>query len=60
MKPKNDELLIRLKGFGLNHTDVMAHNGLNKEATNPTLVRGYVLPSKFKEKLSRSKPVPPW
>lgn len=41
MEPKNDELLIKVEGFGLNYADVMARNGLYKEAPKPPFVPGY-------------------
>jgi len=41
MKPMKDELLIKVDGFGLNYADVMARNGLYKEAPNPPFVPGY-------------------
>ena len=60
MEPKNDELLIKVEGFGLNYADVMARNGLYKEAPKPPFVPGYevvgkviacgkAVPEKFKD-----------
>lgn len=61
LEPKKDELVIDVEGFGLNYADVMARNGLYKEAPKPPFVPGYEVvgkvitcgkevPDKFKAK----------
>ena len=40
-KPKSSEVLIEVEGFGLNYADVMARNGLYKEAPKIPFVPGY-------------------
>ncbi len=39
--PKNGEILIKVEGFGLNYADVMARNGLYREAPPMPFVPGY-------------------
>ena len=39
--PKSNEVLIEVEGFGLNYADVMARNGLYKEAPKIPFVPGY-------------------
>jgi len=39
--PENDEVLIEVASFGLNYADVMARNGLYKEAPEMPCVIGY-------------------
>ncbi len=41
--PKNDELLIRVEGFGLNFADVMARRGLYRDAPPLPSILGYDL-----------------
>jgi synaptic vesicle membrane protein VAT-1 len=40
-QPKNDEVLIKVAAFGLNFADVMARNGMYKEAPPLPCVLGY-------------------
>ncbi|MES2849077.1 MAG: zinc-binding dehydrogenase [Bacteroidota bacterium] len=40
-QPKNDEVLIKVSAFGLNFADVMARNGMYKEAPPLPCVLGY-------------------
>ena len=40
-EPKNDEVLIKVECFGLNYADVMARNGLYREAPPMPSVLGY-------------------
>lgn len=39
--PKENEVQIEVEGFGLNYADVMARNGLYKEAPKLPFVPGY-------------------
>ena len=40
-KPKDFQVLVQVEGFGLNYADVMARNGLYKEAPKTPFVPGY-------------------
>ncbi|MEX0883587.1 MAG: alcohol dehydrogenase catalytic domain-containing protein, partial [Cyclobacteriaceae bacterium] len=39
--PNDAEILVKVEGFGLNYADVMARNGLYKEAPPIPFVPGY-------------------
>lgn len=41
LKPQDFQVLVRVEGFGLNYADVMARNGLYKEAPKIPFVPGY-------------------
>jgi len=47
--PKSDEVLIEVTSFGLNYADVMARNGLYKEAPAMPCVIGYEVVGTVKE-----------
>ena len=46
LKPKNLEVLVEVEGFGLNYADVMARQGLYKEAPDLPFVPGYEIVGK--------------
>lgn len=46
LKPKNLEVLVEVEGFGLNYADVMARQGLYKEAPGLPFVPGYEIVGK--------------
>lgn len=46
LAPKAKEVLIEVEGFGLNYADVMARNGLYKEAPKLPFVPGYEIVGK--------------
>ncbi|MBR9775440.1 MAG: zinc-binding dehydrogenase [Cytophagales bacterium] len=47
--PKENEVQIEVEGFGLNYADVMARNGLYKEAPKLPFVPGYEVVGKVKK-----------
>jgi NADPH2:quinone reductase len=53
--PKEGEVLIQVEGFGLNYADVMARNGLYKDAPKIPFVPGYEIVGKV---IQRGKDVP--
>lgn len=53
--PKEAEVLVKVEGFGLNYADVMARNGLYKEAPKLPFVPGYEIVGKV---IQRGKDVP--
>ena len=55
LSPKDSEVLIQVEGFGLNYADVMARNGLYKEAPKLPFVPGYEIVGKV---IQRGKDVP--
>ncbi|GAB3000237.1 zinc-binding dehydrogenase [uncultured Cyclobacterium sp.] len=55
--PQEHEVQIEVEGFGLNYADVMARNGLYKEAPNLPFVPGYEVVGKVK-RVGALVPVP--
>lgn len=47
--PMGDQVLIASEGFGVNFADVMARQGLYKEAPNPPFVPGYEVVGRVEE-----------
>ncbi len=47
--PKRDQVLISSEGFGINFADVMARQGLYKEAPKPPFVPGYEVVGRVEE-----------
>src|SRR5690606_26547770 len=46
LMPQDSEVLVQVEGFGLNYADVMARNGLYKEAPKLPFVPGYEIVGK--------------